>query len=198
MSSRLLRYIQRVRYKSQRTTSSLFCHLKALYHLSFSSLFYFCEYGTFSLKVPILLSFPSLIDFLESRPRPLKSTNHFFYSSYLSSFANLILLRLLSTTQPWAVQSDVMSSSSFGDLLHSLRLKSSLVYMISSMPTQASWFHLSPKLCVWTSLLFSMPPTQLTKHFRWRRNVLFPLGSRCTSCYATYVTYAVWWSEFSD
>ena len=69
--------------------------------------------------------------------------------------------------------------------------KSSQVYMIFETPTQSLWSRLPPMRCTWTRLLSSTSPTQLMWYFR-RRNtcVLFALGNRCISSYATHATYA--------
>ena len=63
------------------------------------------------------------------------------------------------------------------------KLKSSVVYIIFQTPTQSFWLHVSPMHCMWTHLLSSMPPTQLTWHFHWGNTcILFTLGNRCTFC----------------
>ena len=142
-------------------------HLKALNYLSFSSL-------------PIFAIRRHWIIFISTR---------------FSAFTSLVLLRLFSTFQPRAVwrkasaQSSITSSNSSVDRLRSPRSKSSLVYIIFRTPTQSLQSHPSSR-CTWTRLLFSMPPTQLTRHFR-RGNtcILFNLKNRCTFCYAISATY---------
>ena len=112
-------------------------------------------------------------------------------SPRFSAFASLVQLILFSTSQPWAVwlkdRGVTSSSSSIG--LHCSPRVSSGARIFPSLynfpnPTQSSWSYLLPTRCAWTHLLSCMPQTQLTRHFRCGRNVLFTLGSRCTSCYA--------------
>ena len=68
--------------------------------------------------------------------------------------------------------------------------KYSLVYIILWAPTQSSWSHLPTTRCTWTYLRSSMPPVQLTRHYRWRTPcTLFTLGNRCISCYTDHATY---------
>ena len=71
-------------------------------------------------------------------------------------------------------------------------LKSFLVYIIFRILTQSSWLYFSPASCVWKRLLSSMLPTKLTQHFCWGNTwILFTLGNRGVSCYATHATYVV-------
>ena len=63
------------------------------------------------------------------------------------------------------------------------RSKSSLVYIIFWVPIQYLWSHLLPTCCIPPC---SMPLMQFTHHFCWGICVLFILGNRYISCYATH------------
>ena len=66
-----------------------------------------------------------------------------------------------------------------------------LVYIIFRTPAQSPWSHLPLTHHAWTRLLFSIPLMQPTWHFRWENTcVLFTLGNKWTSCYATHETHA--------
>ena len=55
-----------------------------------------------------------------------------------------------------------------------------LIYIIFWTPTQSLWTH----------LLSSMPPMQSMWYFCWENTcVLFPLGNKCTSGYATHTAF---------
>ena len=112
------------------------------------------------------------------------------------AFVSLVQLKLSFTSQPWVVwrkacaQSSVTSCRSSVGLLHSLRSKSFLVYIISWTLKHSSWSHLLPTCCTWIHLLSRMLPTQRTWHFcRGNNCILFTFRNSLTSCYATHSTY---------
>ena len=137
----------------------------------------------------ILVSTHSLL--LQVVSGPSQST----ISTCFSALTNLVQLKLVSTSQLWAVwqkasaQSSIMSHNSsagllFFSYLSLLGSKSSLVYIISQMPTQSLWSH----VLTWehASCLACHP-----QHFHWRSTcVMFTLGNRFISYYATYIIYA--------
>ena len=130
----------------------------------------------------------------------LKASNHlllhlvsrFWRVSYSSGFS-LPLNPVLSGAKP--TPKATLTSCSFLSVFFVVRLsllglKSSLVYIISWTPTQSSWSHLSCTLYTWTHLLSIIPPIQLTRHFHsGNACVLFTLGKRYISYYATCATY---------
>ena len=78
--------------------------------------------------------------------------------------------------------------------------------LYSMPPTQLTWYFRWENTCVvfpfgnrWLPVFFllpvsdssCMPPTQFTQQFRWGICVMFTLGNRSVSCYATHAIYAV-------
>ena len=133
---------------------------------------------------------------------PPQSSESSFYT--LLCFHDSRQLTLFSISQPWVIwrkanaQSGVTVSSSFTRLFRGfcllfffffwlLGFQSSLIYIISRIPTQSLWSHLLTR-CTWTCILST---TQLTRHFHWGNSwVMLTLGNRSSCCCANHPIYA--------
>ena len=134
----------------------------------------------------IIFQLASLLSWVSSRASQGTESSSFYFLLY---FCVSHQLRLFSTSHPWAVW---RKASRFLSVFFILLSLSAGVEIFSSLynfsVAHAIFAVILPAyaLCVWTCLLFSIPPTQITRHFcGGNTGIMFIFGNRSVSGYAT-------------
>ena len=134
--------------------------------------------------------------------RHLKALNHssfflllYFYESCTEPSQDIESSKFLLASPPWVIWSKARAQSSMTSsscLLRSSHLHlSQLVILYFGSPRKFSWSHLQSATY---GLHVDTPPSsmlssQFMPYFCWGIPILFTLGNRCTSCYATHAAF---------